>query len=114
MNFKNSKTLGKWLLSLFAVLSLLSCSTVQIGNDFTVKTFSQNVILAKTTKSEVTSWLGKPMSTGISQKENGDRLVEWSYFYGTGKLPDMKNASIKILQVRFNQAGAVHSYNWSN
>ena len=53
------------------------------------------------------------MSTGISQKADGERLVEWDYFYGSGQLPNMKDTKIKTLQIRFDKNGTLRSYNWT-
>lgn len=103
----------KYLFSLFSLMTLVSCSTVHIGQDFQLQTFANNAKLGITTKAHVTKWLGKPMSTGIAQRSDGEKLIEWDYFYGTGQLPSMKDAKLKTLKIRFNKKGVVHSYNWS-
>lgn len=111
--YKHSNLNWKPVLILFSLTALISCSTVQIGQDFNLKTFTSNADLGKTTKEQVVKWLGKPMSTGISQKEDGERLVEWNYFYGTGQLPGMKDAKLKTLQIRFDKKERLRSYNWT-
>lgn len=48
------------------------------------------------------------MSTGSTLEADGQCLVEWSCFYGTGKLLNMENAKIKILKVLFNNKDVLH------
>lgn len=110
---RKGKLSWKYIFTLFSLITLVSCSTIHIGRDFQLQTFTNNVRLAITTKEQITKWLGNPMSTGISQKADGKQLVEWDYFYGTGQLPNMKDAKLKTLKIRFNTNGVVHSYNWS-
>lgn len=99
---------------LFSLVTLVSCSSIQLGQDFKLQTFASHAESGKTTKNEVLKWLGKPMNTGVALKENGERLTEWGYFFGTGDLSNMKNAKIKSLQIRFDNKGVLRSYNWSN
>lgn len=103
----------KLVFILVSFITLISCGSVQIGQDFKLDTFTSYAELGKTKKEQVLSWLGKPMSTGISQKADGEQLVEWDYFYGTGQLPGMKDAKIKTLQIRFDKSGTLRSYNWT-
>jgi len=103
----------KHFFSLFLLMTLIGCSTIHIGRDFQLQTFANHAQLGVTTKEQVTKWLGNPMNTGIAQRADGERLIEWDYFYGTGQLPGMKDAKLKSLKIRFNKNGAVHSYNWS-
>ena len=114
MKVKKKNNIGwKTIFALFSLTTLISCSTVQIGNDFKLETFTSHAELGKTTKDQVRKWLGKPMSSGISQKADGERLDEWDYFYGTGQLPGMKDAKMKTLQIRFDKKGLLRSYNWT-
>ena len=92
-------------------MTLIGCTTIQIGQNFKLHTFINNAEPDKIYKNQVIKWLGKPMSTGIALEADGQRLSEWSYFYGTGKLPKMEKAKIKTLQIRFNDKGVLHSYN---
>ena len=103
----------KLIFILVSFMTIISCGTVQIGQDFKLQTFASHAEPGKTKKEQVLSWLGKPMSTGISQKADGERLVQWDYFYGTGQLPGMKDAKIKTLQIRFDNSGTLRSYNWT-
>lgn len=114
MKVKNKKNLSrKYIITLFSLLTLLACSTIQIGKDFKLQNFSSNAQLGKTSKEHVLEWLGKPMSTGVAQKEDGERLDEWGYFYGSGQLPNMENTKLKTLQIRFDKEGIIRSYNWT-
>lgn len=114
MNVIKIKNLNwKIIFTLFPLMTLMSCSTIQIGQDFELHAFATNAELGITKKEHVLKWLGEPMSTGIAQKADGEKLVEWSYFYGSGQLPNMKNTKLKTLQIRFNKKGVLRSYNWT-
>jgi len=99
---------------LFFTLQLAGCSSVQVGRDFDVQLFNSSVKANVTTRNQVQNWLGEPGSTGFSLDKDGELSTEWMYFYGAGTLSNMKNAKLKILQIRFNKNGIVNSYNWSN
>ena len=93
-------------------LLLVGCTTVQFGRDFEIARFDSEVKVGTTDQAGVRALLGAPVSTGISL-ENGERLVEWIYYYGDGKLSNLSEARFKLLQVRFDAAGRVRSFNWS-
>lgn len=93
-------------------LLLVGCTTVQIGRDFEIARFDSAVRIGTTDQNEVRALLGAPVSTGIAI-EDGERLVEWIYYYGDGKLSNLSHAQFKLLQVRFDTAGKVKSFNWS-
>ena len=46
--------------------------------------------------------------------KSGKLFDEWLYFFGTGRMPGMKDIKLKILQIRFDEAGVLRSYNWSS
>ena len=102
------------LVSLFVVLLLTGCGSIQIGHDFDVKAFENMAKVGETSKAQVRKVLGAPKSSGVAINRDGERLVEWVYFYATGKMHAMEGAGLKILQVRFDQSGKLRSYNWSN
>ena len=102
------------LVSLFMVLLLTGCGSIQIGRDFNVKAFENMAKVGETTKTQVRKVLGAPKSIGVSINRDGERLVEWVYFYATGKVSAIEGAGLKILQVRFDKSGKLRSYNWSN
>ena len=112
--FMQKKFLTLQLASLFMVLFLAGCSSLQIGRDFDVKAFESMAKVGKTSKAQVHKVLGPPKSSGISISRDGERLVEWVYYYATGKISDMDDARLKILQIRFDQNTKIRSYNWSN
>lgn len=95
-----------------AGLLLVGCTTVQFGRDFEIARFDSEVRIGTTDQSGVRALLGAPVSTGISMA-GGERLVEWTYYYGDGKLSKLSEAKFKLLQIRFDSAGKVESFNWS-
>jgi len=109
----NPDSLFKITSMIASVLLLSACASVQFGHDFDIKTFETNVKHNASTKSEVKAWLGAPSSRGFAVESDGTRAEKWGYFYGNGKLPKLDNASLKILEVEFNQQGVVTRYNWS-
>ena len=102
----------KALIAGVAGLLLVGCTTVQFGRDFEITRFDSAVRVGATDQNAVRALLGAPVSTGISM-EDGERLVEWVYYYGDGKLSKLSEAKFKLLQVRFDAAGKVQSFNWS-
>jgi hypothetical protein len=94
-------------------LLLCACSTVQLGRDFDLSAFDAKVQRGVTTQADVRAWLGAPTSTGVSVEASGDRFSERTYYDGSGHLPDMSDARLKVLQIRFDQQGVVRAYNWS-
>lgn len=94
-------------------LVLAACSTVRVGSEFDLKAFESKVQRGATTQAQVRGWLGAPTGTGIHVDVAGERYDEWTYYYGEGRLPDMGNAELKILQIKFDKNGVVRGYNWS-
>jgi len=97
---------------LFAAM-LSACASVTIGRDFDLRTFQTKVERGVTTQAQVRGWLGAPASTGANVDAGGERFDEWTYYYGAGRLPNMPDARLKILQLRFDRQGVLRSYNWS-
>jgi len=97
------------------VLLLLSaCSTVQVGRNFDLSAFQARVQRGVTTRDEVRVWLGAPTGVGTAVEVSGDRYEEWTYYSGAGELPDMKDAQVKMLQIKFDQSGIVRAYSWTS
>jgi outer membrane protein assembly factor BamE (lipoprotein component of BamABCDE complex) len=96
-----------------AFVLLAGCSTVHIGRDFDLQAFSSRVERGQTTQAQVRGWLGAPTSTGVTVDTSGERFDEWTYYYGGGRLPNMPDAHLKLLQIKFDRAGIVRGYNWS-
>ncbi|MDH5517476.1 MAG: hypothetical protein OEY36_06615 [Gammaproteobacteria bacterium] len=102
------------MLAVLMILLLSSCTTFKLGRDFDVQAFEAIAKVGETSKTLVRSALGAPKNTGFSLNADGERLLEWVYFYGSGKMTSMDNAELKILQIRFDDKGIVRSYNWTN
>jgi len=103
-------------LPVFAALlftTLAGCSSVQFGRDFDPKQFEAKVERGVSTREAVRAWLGQPVSTGAGISEQGERYEEWTYYHGRGSLPNLSDANLRILQVRFNAEGRVMSYSWT-
>jgi outer membrane protein assembly factor BamE (lipoprotein component of BamABCDE complex) len=101
-----------WLAMLLAV-TVAACGSVQFGRDFDLKTFESKVERGATTQAQVRGWLGAPASTGLVVDTAGERFDEWTYYFGSGSLPNMKDAELKTLQIKFDRNGVVRGYNWS-
>jgi outer membrane protein assembly factor BamE (lipoprotein component of BamABCDE complex) len=96
-----------------AALLLAACSTVQFGSDFDPRLFDSRVERGVTTREAVRSWLGVPAAQGTAVDNTGARFEEWTYYYGHGRLPNLQDARLKILQIRFDRQGRVASYSWT-
>jgi outer membrane protein assembly factor BamE (lipoprotein component of BamABCDE complex) len=96
-----------------AMGTLVACSSVQVGNDFDPREFESKVQRGHTTQGQVRGWLGAPAATGVSVDTGGERFEEWTYYYARGKLPNMPDLEVKILQIKFDRHGIVRGYNWS-
>ncbi len=94
-------------------VALGACSTVQVGRNFDLGVFESKVQRGVTTQAQVRGWLGAPAGVGVAVETGGERFDEWSYYYGEGQLPNMPDARLKILQIKFDRAGIVRGYNWS-
>ena len=102
------------LISACCGLALLGgCASFQLGNDFNLEQFANQIQHGVTSQSEVKAWLGAPQSRGVVVDRDGEKLQRWLYFYSKGKLGDMGNAGMKTLEVQFDQGGIVRSYNWA-
>jgi len=94
-------------------LLLAACSNVQVGRDFDLAAFEARVQSGVTTREEVRAWLGAPSGIGSATEVSGERFEEWTYYSGAGQLPDMSDAKLKMLQIKFDQGGVVRAYSWS-
>lgn len=105
---------GRIAVAALLIAALSACATVQMGRNFDLQAFKSQVVRGKTTKTQVQQWLGSPGSSGIDVTTSGETFDQWTYFYGKGKLGDMKQARLKILQVKFDKDGIVRGYNFSS
>jgi outer membrane protein assembly factor BamE (lipoprotein component of BamABCDE complex) len=94
-------------------LLLAGCSTVQFGHDFDPRQFDAKVERGVTSREVVRTWLGAPAASGVAVDAHGERLEEWTYYYGHGTLPSMQDTQLKILQIKFDPQGRVYSYSWT-
>jgi outer membrane protein assembly factor BamE (lipoprotein component of BamABCDE complex) len=98
---------------ILSILLLSACASVKVGRDFDVGVFAAKLEQGVTTQEQVRSWIGEPISVGVSLATDGERFDEWDYYYAEGDLPDMSAAKVKILQIKFDKQDKVRSYNWS-
>lgn len=100
-----------------AVLSVAvlfaGCAAVQFGRDFDPRNFESKVERGVSTRDAVRGWLGEPNGTGAGMNDRGERFEEWTYYYGNGTLPNLADANLKVLQIRFDAQGRVISYSWT-
>lgn len=99
--------------ALAALLMLCACASVELGRDFDPGAFDAKVVRGKTTREEVRASLGAPAGVGAAVESDGERLEQWTYYRAQGRLPGMKDARFKMLQIKFDRDGTVRSYNWS-
>lgn len=95
------------------ILLLAGCGTFLAGQDFDIRTFEAKVERGVTTQNQVGTWLGTPTNTGVNVDTSGERFEEWTYYFASGKLPDISKAKVKTLQIKFDKQGIVRGYNWS-
>ncbi|PWT74681.1 MAG: hypothetical protein C5B46_03660 [Proteobacteria bacterium] len=101
----------------FAVLALTAfiagCANAVVGREFDYGRFSSQVRVNETDLSQVRALLGEPSGKGLVVEADGTRYDQWTYYYGNGSLNSPEKARFKLLQIRFDPAGKVASYNWS-
>jgi hypothetical protein len=111
-----TSTFGNITRAILAVLALVAvsgCSTLTVGRDFKYADFEAKAKQGVTTTTEVQEWLGPPFGVGVVLEATGERLDQWTYYYGSGKLPSGKDVNFKMLQIKFSPEGKLLSYNWS-
>lgn len=99
-------------ISIIALL-LTACGTVQVGQDFDLRATETKIERGVTTRNQIRTWIGAPTGSGVSVDTGGERFDEWTYYFASGRLSGMSNATVKILQIKFDQQGIVRGYNWS-
>ncbi len=102
-----------WAIFAAGLSIVAGCSTVSVGNQFELKAFTSKVQRGTTTQAQVRGWLGAPTGSGEVIDVNGERFEEWSYYFASGRLPNMPDLEIRILQIKFDKHGIVRGYNWS-
>ena len=104
-------TAAKLILPL--LLALPACASIEVGREFDLAAFDARVQRGVTTRAEVQAWLGAPAALGASVEASGERHEQWTYYHGTGRMPGMRDARFRILQIKFDRQGVVRAYNWS-
>ncbi len=97
----------------FALLLSACSTTIQVGNDFDAAAFTNKIERGITTRDQVRSWFGSPTNTGVSMETDGRSFDEWTYYFAAGRLPNMSNPNMKLLQIKFDRQGVVQGYNLS-
>jgi len=96
-----------------SLLLLSACASIQLGHDFDIQILETKVVSGESTKGDIQTWLGAPTSTGITVHGDGKRTEKWTYYHAHGKLPGLKDARLKILEIQFDDQDQVYSYNWT-
>ena len=96
-----------------ALLLVGACGTVEVGREFDFRAFDSSVQHGITTRADVRGWLGAPAGVGVSVESGGERYEQWTYYHGEAGWPALAKASVKVLQIKFDERGVVRAYNWS-
>lgn len=99
---------------LLVVAMVAGCSTTaKVGRDFAYGEFASRARQGESTKAQVQEMLGAPASQGLVLESDGTRNDQWTYFYGSAKLPSGTETTFKLLQIKFDPAGKLLSFTWS-
>ncbi len=102
------------VISALAALALMAgCTSMQVGREFNYAKFSQEVRPGTSDLAQVQALLGPPMGKGLVVEADGSLYDQWTYYYGSGSPTSAEKSRFKLLQIRFDKAGKVASYNWS-
>lgn len=107
---------GGWKAFVGAVVVVVAagCSTtVKVGRDFQYGDFAARARQGETTKAQVEEWLGAPAGRGMVLETDGSKNDQWTYYFGSGRIPSGSDTQFKLLQVKFDAEGKLISYTWS-
>ena len=105
---------SRLFVTVLCAAGIAACSSVRIGSAFDLQSFEKNVQRGVTTRDQVQAWLGAPPSRGVAVETSGEKLEQWTYYYGEGELPSLSGSKWKNLEVKFDSSGVVRAYNWSS
>ena len=90
-----------------------ACASVTVGRPFDYEAFASQVRVGSSDLSQVQAALGPPIGKGLVAEADGSLYDQWTYYYGRGDMNNAEKNRFKLLQIRFDKAGRVASYNWS-
>ncbi len=94
-------------------LLVAGCASITVGRQFDYEAFASQVRVGATDLAQVQSVLGPPLGKGLVAEADGSLYDQWTYYYGKGDMNNAEKNRFKLLQIRFDKAGRVASYNWS-
>ena len=92
---------------------LAGCASVTVGRPFDYEQFASQVRVGTTDLAQVQAIIGPPLGKGLVAEADGALYDQWTYYYGRGDMNNAEKNRFKLLQIRFDKAGKVASYNWS-
>jgi len=106
-----------WHHSVIAALAVpvlvAGCASVTVGRQFDYEAFASQVRVGTSDLAQVQATIGPPLGKGLVAEADGSLYDQWTYYYGRGDMNNAEKNRFKLLQIRFDKAGRVASYNWS-
>jgi outer membrane protein assembly factor BamE (lipoprotein component of BamABCDE complex) len=92
---------------------LAGCASMTVGRQFDYEQFASQVRVGSSDLAQVQATIGPPLGKGLVAEADGSLYDQWTYYYGRGDMNNPEKNRFKLLQIRFDKAGKVASYNWS-